>query len=124
MGDLINHRSISLIFLIIVTVTGCGKASLTYTVTGPEAQSGQVRQDDIGHVDGRLSVEGVGSESPIAFGDFNDDGIVDHADFVIFQTAHGATESDQHYRLDCDFDRDGVIGFKDFTEFRRVFNGE
>lgn len=53
--------------------------------------------------------------------DINQDGVVDEADFEIFKSTYGSQNDEQNYRIDCDFDMDGVVGWADFTQLRQDF---
>jgi hypothetical protein len=53
--------------------------------------------------------------------DFNDDGSVDFADFLLFATVFGLGDSDQGYDARFDLDSDSQIGFTDFIFFSQGF---
>jgi len=47
--------------------------------------------------------------------DFNGDGAVDFADFILFARAYGSTD------MRFDLDGDGTVGFGDFIAFTNAF---
>ena len=49
--------------------------------------------------------------------DFNDDGSVGFADFVLFAQQFGLREGDTGYDAKYDLDEDGAVGFGDFVIF-------
>jgi YVTN family beta-propeller protein len=53
--------------------------------------------------------------------DFDGDGAVGFADFLLFATAFGATETDARFNAQFDLDTDRLINFKDFLLFAGVF---
>lgn len=53
--------------------------------------------------------------------DFNGDGTVGFADFVVFAEAFGSTSADADFDPKFDLDGDGTVGFGDFTIFARAF---
>lgn len=53
--------------------------------------------------------------------DFNGDGTVGFADFIIFAAAFGSTSADADFDPRFDLDGDGTVGFGDFTIFARAF---
>jgi len=61
---------------------------------------------------------GVGASA-----DFNTDGFVSFADFVMFAEAFGKTQGAAGFVSGFDLDGDGKIGFSDFIMFARAFNG-
>lgn len=54
-------------------------------------------------------------------GDFNEDGLVDFNDFLLFTAAFSTREGDQEYREVMDIDKDGAITFSDFIIFVSLF---
>ena len=54
-------------------------------------------------------------------GDFNGDGAVDMADFMIFIGTFGSQTGMPNYREDADFDGNGVIDFFDYNAFLNAF---
>ena len=56
--------------------------------------------------------------------DFNGDGRVDFADFVLFTAQFGLRQGDPGYDAWYDLDGDGTIGFGDFLIFGRAFGRE
>ena len=56
--------------------------------------------------------------------DFNGDGRVDSADFVLFTAQFGLRQGDPGYDAWYDLDGDGTIGFGDFLIFGRAFGRE
>ena len=56
--------------------------------------------------------------------DFNGDGRVDSADFVLFTAQYGLRQGDPGYDAWYDLDGDGTIGFGDFLIFGRAFDRE
>ena len=56
--------------------------------------------------------------------DFNGDGRVDSADFVLFTAQYGLRQGDPGYDAWYDLDGDGTIGFGDFLIFGRAFGRE
>ena len=56
--------------------------------------------------------------------DFNGDGRVDFADFVLFTAQFGLRQGDPGYDAWYDLDGDGTIGFGDFLIFGRAFDRE
>ncbi len=83
------------------TPTQTGTFSLTVTVT-----------DDHGRT-------GTGSFSMTVrlIADFNDDGVVDTSDHLLFVAAFGLSEGDDGFNADMDLDGDGTIGTPDFLIF-------
>ena len=53
--------------------------------------------------------------------DFNRNGIVDFADYLLFVATYGAREGDPAYNPWMDFDKDGAITFSDFLIFTAAF---
>ena len=53
--------------------------------------------------------------------DFNGDGTVGFADFIIFAAAFGSTSADADFDPRFDLDGDGTVGFGDFVIFSRAF---
>ena len=53
--------------------------------------------------------------------DFNGDGRVDFADFLLFTAQFGLSQSDAEFDARFDLDGDGTIGFVDFLIFGRAF---
>ena len=49
--------------------------------------------------------------------DFNDDGVVDVADHLLFVEVFGLSEGDDGFNADMDLDGDGTIGISDFLIF-------
>lgn len=65
---------------------------------------------------------------PISIGasrlaDFNDDGSVGFADFIVFAKAFGSTSADTDFDPRFDLDGDGTVGFGDFVIFAGAFGG-
>lgn len=56
--------------------------------------------------------------------DFNGDGQVNFADFVIFAGKFGSQRGQDRYDARCDLNGDGQIGFDDFLIFSRRFGSE
>ena len=56
--------------------------------------------------------------------DFNGDGTVDLADFLLFVEQFGFSEDDEGYDARFDLDGDGVIGISDFLIFANAFGKE
>ena len=50
-------------------------------------------------------------------GDFNDDGVVDTSDHLLFVAAFGLSEGDDGFNADMDLNGDGTIGTPDFLIF-------
>ncbi len=53
--------------------------------------------------------------------DFNGDGVVNFADFLLFGSQFGARQGDGKYEVKYDLDSDGAIGFGDFLIFSSSF---
>ena len=53
--------------------------------------------------------------------DFDGDGRVGFADFVLFGRHYGARQGDESYEAQYDLDSDGVIGFSDFVIFGNAY---
>ncbi len=53
--------------------------------------------------------------------DFDGDGRVGFADFVLFGAHYGARQGDESYEAQYDLDSDGVIGFSDFVIFGNAY---
>ena len=53
--------------------------------------------------------------------DFNGDGVVNFADFLVFAGQFGARQGDGRYEAKYDLDSDGAIGFGDFLIFSSSF---
>ena len=53
--------------------------------------------------------------------DFDGDGTVGFADFVLFAGGFGTSEGDSGYRWQFDLDGDGAVGFSDFVIFAGAF---
>ncbi len=49
--------------------------------------------------------------------DFNDDGVVDTSDHLLFVAVFGLSEGDDGFNADMDLDGDGTIGIPDFLIF-------
>lgn len=58
---------------------------------------------------------------PARSGDFNENGQVDFADFLIFADGFGATTGQVGFDARLDLDSDGTVGFVDFLEFASQF---
>ena len=56
--------------------------------------------------------------------DFNGDGVVNFADFLLFGGQFGARQGDGRYEAKYDLDSDGAIGFGDFLIFGKSFGKE
>ena len=56
--------------------------------------------------------------------DFNDDGAVGFADFLLFASQFGLSQGDEQYGAKYDLDGDGTIGFGDFLIFVSAFGKE
>jgi hypothetical protein len=56
-----------------------------------------------------------------ATGDFDKNGTVDFADFLLLAGQFGKTSADPAFNTRCDLDRDGTIGFSDFLIFAGQF---
>ncbi len=89
------------------TPTQRGTFTLTVTVT-----------DDHGRT-------GTGSFSMTVrlIADFNDDGVVDVADFLLFVNVFGLSEGDDGFNAEMDLNGDGTIGTPDFLIFLDHFTG-
>ena len=55
--------------------------------------------------------------------DFNDDGVVDIADFLLFVNVFGLTEGDDGFNTEMDMNGDGTIGIPDFLIFVSHYPG-
>ena len=53
--------------------------------------------------------------------DFNADGTVGFADFVLFAAHFGLSQGDEGYDARFDLDGNGAIGFSDFVMFAGAF---
>ncbi len=53
--------------------------------------------------------------------DFDGDGAIDFADFLLFVAQFGFSEDDEGYEARFDLDGDGIIGFGDFLIFANAF---
>lgn len=53
--------------------------------------------------------------------DFNADGVVDFADFLIFAAAYGSRQTDSNFNASLDLDLNGDVGFSDFLIFAAAF---
>ena len=73
-----------------------------------------------------LLVGMVGAIQPkeICQGDFNNDGRVDFADFVMFAGMFGIESGQESYNARSDFDSNGRVDFADFVMFAGVFGME
>ena len=56
--------------------------------------------------------------------DFDGDGTVGFADFLLFVAQFGLSQDDEAYQARYDLDRDGTIGFGDFLIFANAFGKE
>ena len=56
--------------------------------------------------------------------DFNSDGTVGFADFLLFVALFGLSQGDAGYDVRYDLDGDGTIGFGDFLIFANDFGKE
>ena len=56
-------------------------------------------------------------------GDFNDDGIVNSSDYLLFVAVFGLSEGDDGFNADMDLNGDGTIGIPDFLIFVEHFSG-
>ena len=54
-------------------------------------------------------------------GDFNADGAVDFADFLLFARGYGASLGEAGYDSRFDLDGDGRVGFQDFLAFAKGY---
>ena len=75
-----------------------------------------------------VSVMVIGIEQPVTFliesmatPDFDGDGTVDFADFLLFVEQFGFSEDDAGYETRFDLDGDGMIRFEDFLIFANAF---
>ena len=59
--------------------------------------------------------------APVARADFDGDGSVGFADFIVFAQAFGSRSGDDRYESRADLDGDGDIGFSDFVLFAQYF---
>lgn len=57
----------------------------------------------------------------VSFGDFNGDGKVGGADFLLLRQSYGLKSGDSGFDTAYDFDGDGIVGFTDFAEFRKNY---
>jgi hypothetical protein len=53
--------------------------------------------------------------------DFDSDGSIDVDDLAVFAQHFGSREGHESYGIRFDLDRDGVIAFRDFVLFARMF---
>ena len=63
-------------------------------------------------------------EVPLPSPDFDDNGQVNFADFLIFADKFGTQRGSERYDARCDLNGDGQIGFDDFLIFSRSFGSE
>ncbi|MDA0746741.1 MAG: dockerin type I domain-containing protein [bacterium] len=72
--------------------------------------------------------QGVGPVVWVAEGasaaDFNDDGVISFADFVLFARSYNTISSDTSFNLRMDLNRDGEINFTDFVSFGSVYGSQ
>ncbi|MDE3000996.1 MAG: leucine-rich repeat domain-containing protein [Gemmatimonadota bacterium] len=61
------------------------------------------------------------TQAPPCPGDFNDDGIVNLADFLAFAGGFGTRSGDANYDARTDMDGNGSVDLSDFLAFARVF---
>ena len=66
----------------------------------------------------------VALELQVLTPDFNGDGAVNFADFLVFVGQFGARQGDGRYEAKYDLDSDGTIGFGDFLIFSNSFDKE
>ena len=66
----------------------------------------------------------VALELQVLTPDFNGDGAVNFADFLVFVGQFGARQGDGRYEAKYDLDSDGAIGFGDFLIFSNSFDKE
>ena len=64
------------------------------------------------------------SMSVSLIGDFNGDGVVDNADYVLFVAAFGTSSGDEGFDAQMDLNGDGTINTADFLIFSDHYGGE
>lgn len=63
------------------------------------------------------------AEKEVLPGDFNEDGTVDFADFILFATHYGQSNAQIDFDVRFDLDGDGRVDFADFLVFAAAFGG-
>ena len=81
------------------------------------AELGRGGQIESVTIDGRVALE-LQALTP----DFNGDGVVNFADFLVLTNLFGAYQGDGRYEAKYDLDSDGTIGFGDFLIFSSSFD--
>ena len=116
-----------------------GQTSYTYSLSSNPAGSGLSINQSSGQITGTLTQAGSFtltvtvtdnasatatesfSMSVSLIDDFNDDGVVNVADHLLFVEVFGLSEGDDGFNADMDLDGDGTIGIPDFLIFLTHF---
>ena len=111
-----------------VVTAGDGALSVETTVTDSSGRASSVLTLGNSLEPIVVSVMVIGIEQPVTFliesmatPDFDGDGTVDFADFLLFVEQFGFSEDDAGYETRFDLDGDGMIGFGDFLIFANAF---
>ena len=64
-----------------------------------------------------------GRDEPGTTGDFNGDGAVGFADFLLFAAAYGSASGDAGFSARFDLDDSGLVDFADFVRFAAAYGG-
>ena len=111
-----------------VVTAGDGALSVETTVTDSSGRASSVLTLGNSLEPIVVSVMVIGIEQPVTFliesmatPDFDGDGTVDFADFLLFVEQFGFSEDDAGYETRFDLDGDGMIRFEDFLIFANAF---
>ncbi len=102
-----------------ITVSSSGTISGAPTEVGTSTITVTVSDDDDGEASTSfdLTVEAV-------YCDFNGDGAVNYADYLLFVAAYGTSEGDEGYDAQMDLNGDGTINIPDFLIFVDHYEGD
>ncbi|MDA0744970.1 MAG: hypothetical protein O2954_00495 [bacterium] len=107
----------------VLGTSGSGGMSENYVlrvgILGLPVQTGEVRSSGFRLTSGILLVEQ--GQTLLKTGDFNGDGNVGFADFVIFARGYGISQGQIGYDLHLDLDGDQQIAFGDFVIFAQAY---
>ena len=95
----------------------------TTAFSGTETSAGACRtRSGSGQIESVTIDLRVALELQVLTPDFNGDGVVNFADFLVLTNLFGAYQGDGRYEAKYDLDSDGTIGFGDFLIFSSSFD--